>query len=102
MMRFHSWWENLGCAPIYRRYDLAVEFRQGDISAVVKTAADITGWLPGDIVYDDVAPVPYDLPAGEYTVRVAMLDRQTGRPGITLAQDGGSDGWYELCNVEIE
>ena len=102
MMEFYTWWENTGCAPIYRGYDLAFQLRQGETKATLKTAADITKWLPGDSLYDDSVLVPYDLPVGEYDLRVALLDRWTGEPRIYLAQEGrADDGWYELGKVEI-
>ena len=28
--RFHSWIDNVGCAPIYRKYEFALRLRQGD------------------------------------------------------------------------
>jgi len=102
MMRFHTWWENTGCAPIYRRYDLAFQFKSASTEMRVKTDADITKWLPGDAVYDDAVFIPYDIPAGKYTLSVGLVDRWTGRPRIALAQEGrGEDCWHELGEVEI-
>ena len=65
MMRFHTWWENTGCAPLYRPYDLALQLRSDRATVTLKTDADITGWLPGDAVYDGEVPIPYDLPDGQ-------------------------------------
>jgi len=102
MMRFHSWWENRGCAPIYRRYDLALQLKSGATAITMKTDADITKWLPGDIVFDSAVHVPYDTPLGKYTLRVAMLDRWTGKPRIQLANSGkADDGWYDLGEIEV-
>jgi hypothetical protein len=102
VMRFKSWWENRGCAPIYRKYDLAFELASGGTKAAVKTDADITKWLPGDIVFDDGLAIPYDIPAGRYTLRVGLVSRQTGEAKIQLAQEGrAADGWYELGQIEV-
>ncbi len=102
MMEFYSWWENTGCAPIYRPYDFAIQLKKGKTAVTLKTAADVTKWLPGDIVYDDAVAIPPDLPTGKYKVRVALLDRWTGKPRIYLAQEGrANDGWYELGEVQV-
>ena len=102
MMRFLSWWENKGCAPIYRRYDLALQLVSGGTAVTVKTDADITKWLPGDVVYDDGIAVPADMPAGNYALRVGMLDTRTGEAKIRLGQEGrAKDGWYELGEIEV-
>jgi len=102
MMEFYTWWENTGCAPLYRGYDLAFQLKKGGTQATLVTDADVTKWLPGDSLYDDSVLVPYDLPEGEYDLRVALLDRWTGAPRIYLAQEGrAEDGWYELGKVEV-
>jgi len=103
MMRFSTWWENRGCAPIYRRYDLALQFKSAGATATVTTDADITKWLPGDVVYDDGVRVPNDLPAGKYTLRVGIVPAGSAEPRIQLAQEGrAADGWYDLGEIEIE
>jgi hypothetical protein len=102
IMRFQSWWDNKGCAPLYRRYDLALQLSSGGTSVAIKTDADVTKWLPGDVVYDDGIAVPYDIPAGAYNLRVGLLCPQSGQPKIQLAQEGRTaDGWYELGQVQI-
>jgi len=102
MMRFHTWWENRGCAPIYRGYDLALRFKSAGSETIVKTDADVTKWLPGDAVYDDAVALPYDMPKGRHALSIAMLDRWTGKPRIQLAQKGREeDGWYKLGEIEV-
>ena len=102
MMRFHTWWENRGCAPLYRPYDFAVQLEGLESTATLKTDADVTKWLPGDALYDGGVGIPYGLPTGKYTVRVGLLDRWTGEPRIRLAQKGrAEDGWYDLGEIEI-
>ena len=68
----------------------------------MKTDADITKWLPGDIVFDEGLAIPYDIPAGKYALRVGLLSRETGKAAVQLAQGGrAADGWYELGQIEI-
>ncbi|MHC4712934.1 MAG: DUF4832 domain-containing protein [Planctomycetota bacterium] len=101
-MKFNTWWENEGCAPIYRRYDLALQFKSSETSFTLKTDADITKWLPGDIIYDSSVPVPDDIEPGIYLLRVGLLHPTTGEPRIQLAQEGrAEDGWYNLGEIEI-
>jgi hypothetical protein len=103
MMPIHMWWENNGCAPIYRGYDLALQFRPAEGKPfVVKTTVDITKWLPGDTILDTGAFIPYDAPEGKYTLRLGLLDRSSGVPRIALASAGrAEDGWHDLGEIEI-
>jgi hypothetical protein len=102
MMRFHMWWENRGCAPIYRKYDLALQLKRDDLSFVMKTDVDVRTWLPGDTVYDDAVLVPREVPAGTYAISVGLIDQWTTRPSVHLAQEGrAADGWYSLGQIEV-
>jgi hypothetical protein len=102
VMRFHTWWENLGCAPIYRRYDLALQLVSDDTTVTLKTDADITKWLPGDTVYDGGVGLPADLAPGRYMLRLALACPQTGEPRIRLASEGlAGDGWYDLGEIKV-
>jgi len=101
-MRFNTWWENTGCAPIYRRYDLAIRLQSEEGVVVMETDADITTWLPGDIIYDSAVVVPEGLPPGRYALSVGLLDPLTGKPKIRLAQEGrNDDGWYSLGEIDV-
>lgn len=63
---------------------------------------DIRQWLPGDSVYEDTAPIPWELKPGKYRLRVALLDPQTRTPAIRLAIAGRqSDGWYDLGDITV-
>jgi hypothetical protein len=77
MMPVHMWWLNAGAAPIYRQYWLAVELRSANGKTIIRVPADIRQWLPGDAVADESLFVPYSLPPGIYTFRIAMLDPRT-------------------------
>ena len=102
LARFSTWWENSGCAPLYRRYDFAVQLKSDDFAVTLKTDADVTRWLPGDIVYDGVIALPPDIQTGRYLVRVAFVHPQTGQPRIKLANSGlAEDGWYDLGEIKI-
>jgi hypothetical protein len=92
------WWFNAGVAPVYSDYLLALEI--GD--TIVALDADIRQWLPGDSVYENTIPVPWELKPGKYRLRVALLDPQTRVPAIRLAITGRqSDGWYDLGDIAV-
>jgi hypothetical protein len=99
MMPVSMWWLNKGAAPPYGDYVLALGI--GD--TVIKTAADVRNWLPGDAVYDSTIYVPDSLKPGNYKFRVALLDPRSGKPAIKLAIQGlQSDGWYDLGILQIQ
>jgi hypothetical protein len=102
MIPFSMWWRNAGVAPVYRPYELALELRSASTTAVIRLAADVRTWLPGDAVWDGSIYVPDDLAPGEYRVRLALLDPRTLKPAIRLAIEGReSDGWYGLGTLAV-
>ena len=56
----------------------------------------------GDAVVEEDIDVPR-LKAGEYRLRVALLDTHTRKPAIRLGIEGrGQDGWYDLGSISVE
>ncbi|MBD0382108.1 hypothetical protein [Paenibacillus sedimenti] len=63
---------------------------------------DIRQWLPGEREVSDTLPIPANLTPGNYKVNAAILNPQTGKPGIDFANDGRrSDGRYTLGTVKV-
>ena len=59
-------------------------------------------WLPGDAVVEEDVDVP-QLKAGQYRLRVALLDPHTRQPAIRLGIEGrDQDGWYDLGSVSVQ
>jgi len=101
-MTITTWWENLGVAPCYRKYDLALRLTNGQNEIVLKTDADIREWLPGDNLHDQALRLPESLQAGQYQVALGLLDPVTCAPAIKLAVEGrGPDGWYAVGSIEV-
>jgi hypothetical protein len=96
-MHVDAWIENVGVAPIYRRYDLAVRFRQEDAEAVVRLGdIDIRAWLPGDTWVDESVPVPSWLKPGPCDLSMAIVDA-SGRPAVRFAvREAYGDHWLPL------
>lgn len=99
---FESWWENKGVAPCYKDYQLAIRLKNNQHSEMFTTEARIDEWLPGDSLYDD-ALFPQELPAGEYEMQIAIVDKSRHEPKINLAIEGKlPDGWYSLGKISIQ
>jgi len=98
--QFRMWWVNAGVAPVYQPYVLALQFHGAKDSAV-ELPADVRKWLPGDVLVEEPVAIP-DLPPGEYSVRVALLDQRTRQPAIALGIAGRTpEGWYDVGKVQI-
>jgi hypothetical protein len=104
MLRFESWWENKGVAPLYcKNFLLAIRLTNGKRSEVINTCADLNSWLPGDNLYDDAALIPPDMPVGNYQVQIGIVDRQSHKPKVDLAIEGRTpDGWYNMGVIIIK
>ena len=115
-------WQNIGSAPCYRPYRLAYRLsNELGVSYVLGGATTVNRWQPGSIelfteaffkevpdlppglVYDvcEKLALPVALPAGNYTLSVAVVD-DVSIPVVRLAIKGrGADGWYPLSKVEV-
>jgi len=98
-------WENVGVAPPYRDYLLALRLAADDKAkthvAVGKTS--VKGWLPGKIEASESFAVPADLPPGKYGLSIGVLDPATKTPALHLAIAGrDAQGWYPVSEVEVK
>jgi hypothetical protein len=101
--------ENIGVAPPYRPYVLAVRLTAagggasgGPPPTVVLTDRSIKGWLPGPATCAASCPTPRDLAPGRYELALAVVDPATRAPAVRLAIAGrADDGWYPLSHVEV-
>ena len=101
-LAFTSWWENKGVAPADRQFPLALRLQNGAESRVIVTKSDIRQWLPGDSLYDETVTVPSGLPAGEYSLDVALVDPETRMPKVKIAIAGvDREGWYPLGKLHV-
>lgn len=95
-------WENVGVAPPYTPYVLAIRLTRGGKSVILDTDARLKTWLPGKHEVDAKLQLPKDLPAGEHTLEVGVLDPHYRTPEIKLAIAGrGPEGWYALSGVNV-
>lgn len=116
-------WQNVGSAPCYKPYRLAYRLSRTDgYGKVFISPVAVNRWLPGSIemfmpdffkqpgdlppgplvsVSDSIS-MPADVPAGRYTLSIAVVDAASSSPIIKLSIKGRApDGWYPISNVEI-
>lgn len=99
---FACWIENVGVAPLYRRYDFAVKLTQGNRTHVYRSERDVREWLPGDVFLRERIRVPKEFTAGSAMLSAALVHPETGRPRVRLANEGTEpDGWLPMETVEI-
>jgi hypothetical protein len=114
-------WQNIGSAPCYKPYRVAYRLTgENSIARTFVGKVTVNRWLPGSIdlfteeffkepkdlppgpIYDisDTIKLPADLPAGKYTLSVAVVDEVS--PVINLAIKGrADDGWFPLSKVQV-
>lgn len=101
--RFQSWIENVGVAPIYRKYDLALRLRQdGREHIVAFDDVDIRSWLPGDAWIDRRVRIPDGFRPGWVQLAAALIDPATRTPRVSFAvKESFVDRWVDLHGIEV-
>ncbi len=100
---FDCWIENVGVAPIYRRYEFALRFRQDDRSFVVPFSdVDIRTWLPGDTWLLRSVPLPPQLRTGLVELSAGLIDGQSREAKGSFANTTRfKDRWLLLGKFEV-
>ncbi|MDD5678736.1 MAG: DUF4832 domain-containing protein [Kiritimatiellae bacterium] len=99
---FEAWIENVGVAPLYRRYDFALRLRQGAREEIIKfDEVDVRSWLPGDAWLEKIIRLPGGFRPGQIEVSAGLLDPVTHAARIRFAvTERFGDNWVFLGNVE--
>jgi len=101
-LHVHLAFENIGVAPPYKNYVLAVRLSKGDKEIILDTDAELKTWLPGTHEVDQSFKLDPALEPGKYDLSVGILDPYYRDPEVKLAIEGrGDDGWYKLSQVEV-
>ncbi len=99
---YQCWIENVGVAPIYRRYDFALRLSQGSRIHVYRSPANVRTWLPGDAWLQERVTVPTEFEPGPLTVSAGFVHPGTREPRISFASEGAdADGWLVLDRIEV-
>lgn len=97
-----SWWENKGVAPLYKEYRLAVRLKNAEKTEILITSAKLPEWLPGDVVHDEVLFIPLGVPAGKYSLEIAIVSPVTYEPRVKLGIAGvNEEGWYPMGQIDV-
>jgi hypothetical protein len=101
--RFQCWIENVGVAPIYRRYEFALRLRQGEHVAVIPfSGVDVRTWLPGDVWLDRAVPIPEGFRSGWAQLAAGLVDAETQQARVRFAnKEAFSDRWLDLGGIEF-
>jgi len=116
-------WQNVGSAPCYKPYRLAYGLSGANgFSKTFAGKVTVNKWFPGSVPlftedfykgdWDlpngavaeaaDTVALPADMPAGEYSLSVAVVGTDSLEPVIKLGIKGrGQDGWYALSKVRV-
>jgi len=116
-------WQNVGSAPCYRPYRVA--YRLSNAKGFHKAfagAVTVEKWLPGSVplftkdfykgewelpngeiaAVADTLALPAGVPAGEYSLSIAVVGSESLAPAIRLGIKGrGEDGWYPLSTIRV-
>jgi hypothetical protein len=106
ILRVNMQWSNVGVGKLYRRYPLVL-YVLDSTGAVVcqqpQADIDVTDWLSGDRAVAAALRLPASLPAGQYTLGLALVDPTSEKPAIRLAIDAPhTDGLYRLSSVRVK
>jgi hypothetical protein len=102
-------WENRGCAPIYRKYPLVLSFVRCDsgveVARLVHPSADCRRWKDGDSYVNHLRwLMPKEMSAGEYRLRVGLVDRPRDKQAAIAIGTVGreADGFYAVSRLTVE
>jgi hypothetical protein len=97
--------ENKGVAPFYYDWPLAIYLISADGEVMLETEldVDIKSWLPGLHTFSESVNIPADIESGSYDVKLAILDPETGKPGVMFANTDKDDvGRYLVGKLTVD
>ncbi len=95
---------NEGVAPFYYQWPLEFSLidAEGNVAYKKTVSGGITSWMPGRTSVDTKLFVSNGVPAGEYTLAIAIADKDSEEPAIRLAMQGGRDDLrYPLYTINL-
>jgi len=97
-------WENIGVAPPYRDYYVALRLTaDSGLKTILTTGTSYKYWQPGMFGVTVDPSIPRNLAPGKYTLSVALVDKKTAAPAVKLAIEGrDSTGWYPLGTITVK
>ena len=99
-------WENVGVAPPYRDYRVALRLKNVDDKnfppVVLVTDDSVRGWLPGTKKSELSVQMPEGTQTGKCELAIGVVDPTSKMPAVRLGIEGRDpEGWYPLSHLEI-
>lgn len=104
-LRLAMRWANVGVGKLHRPYKLRFSLvdSTGQVRFTTEGEADPRQWLPGEQRVMESATLPANLPAGEYLLRLGLVDPSGNRRPFLLAIDAPeAEGLYEVSRLKIQ
>ena len=99
--KIETFLDNVGVAPIYRQYKMALRFSQGKKIKIVKLKKDIRTWMPGHTWFKESIIFPKGFKKGEVKAALGIVDDKD-IPRVWFAIKGKTDkGWHPLASVDV-
>jgi hypothetical protein len=96
------WIENVGVAPLYHPYRLALRVVQDGLEHIVELETNLKTWLPGDICLRNQLPVPGGLKPGPAMLSAGIVKPGGKTPAIRFAvNEQDPNGWVDLGKVTV-
>lgn len=98
-------WNNEGVAPFYYEWPVELSLIDANGKVVWTQLFDggITEWMPGRTSVSTILNIPSSVKAGNYTLAIAVADKDTNEPAMNLAIEGGrEDGRYPLYTLTVQ
>jgi hypothetical protein len=97
------WIENVGVAPLYHPYRLALRVTQNGFESVTEVDSNLKKWLPGDICLQPRIDVPPMLKPGTVQVSAGIVKPGGTVPAIRFAVEEQDEcGWVEIGSMTVE
>lgn len=97
-------WENVGVAPPYLDYRLALRLRSSQGGGrVLPSDVSIRGWMPGPFDKTATVELPPDIGAGEYNLQLGVVHPATQKAEVRLAIETPHEaGWYSMGLLTVK
>ncbi len=96
------WIENVGVAPLYHPYRLALRIAQNGFEHVTEIDSDLKTWLPGDICLRPRVALPAGLKPGAVRISAGIVRPGATVPAIRFAvKEQDECGWVDIGSVTV-
>lgn len=96
------WIENVGVAPLYHPYKLALRIVQNSHEQIIELDSDLKTWLPGDICIKTTPQLPTTFSKGPAILAAGIVKPGGKVPAIRMAvKEQDPAGWVEIGKATV-